>query len=182
MQRLSIMLVDDHAILVESLKKLLENEFDIAGSASDGRTMIEMPTKLRPDVVLLDITLPILNGLEAARRLRKIAPEIRIIFLTMNEDRDLAAEALRLGAAGYVLKKSAASEVRQAIKAAMNGGTYVTASSRPGSLVETKFQASRVVSPADDAPEGSLAAACRRALHARSGMLPRSDCADCRIP
>jgi DNA-binding NarL/FixJ family response regulator len=79
----------------------------------------------------LDVTLPVLNGLEAARRLKKKAPEISIIFLTMNEDRDLAAEALRIGAAGYVLKKSAASEVRQAIKAALSSRTFVTPSVDP---------------------------------------------------
>ena len=131
MKPIRILLVDDHAILVESLKKLLESEFDVVGSAGDGRTMIEMALELNPDVVLLDLTLPVLNGLEAARRLKKKAPEITIIFLTMNEDRELAAEALRIGAAGYVLKKSAASEVRQAIRAALSGQTFVTASVDP---------------------------------------------------
>ena len=131
MKSIRILLVDDHAILVESLKKLLEGEFDIVGSAGDGRTMIEMALELNPDVVLLDLTLPVLNGLEAARRLKKRASEIVIIFLTMNEDRELAAEALRIGAAGYVLKKSAASEVRQAIKAGLSGHTFVTASVDP---------------------------------------------------
>lgn len=71
MKPIRILLVDDHAILVESLKKLLEDEFDIVGSAGDGRTMIEMALELNPDVVLLDLTLPVLNGLEAARRLKK---------------------------------------------------------------------------------------------------------------
>jgi len=130
-KQVRILLVDDHAILVESLRKLLESEFDVVGSAGDGRTMIEMAVELQPDVVLLDVTLPVLNGLEAARRLKKKLPAISIIFLTMNEDRDLAAEALRVGAAGYVLKKSAASEVRQAIKAALSGHTFVTASVDP---------------------------------------------------
>jgi DNA-binding NarL/FixJ family response regulator len=127
-----ILLVDDHAILVESLKKLLEDEYDIVGSAGDGRSMIEMAVELKPDVVLLDLTLPVLNGLEAARRLKKKVPEVAIIFLTMNEDRELAAEALRIGAAGYVLKKSAASEVRLAIRAALKGQTFVTSSVDPG--------------------------------------------------
>ena len=131
MKHTRILLVDDHTILVESLRKLLESEFDIVGSAGDGRTMVEMALELQPDIVLLDVTMPILNGLEAARRLKAKAPEISIIFLTMNEDRDLAAEALRIGAAGYVLKKSAASEVRQAIKAALSGDTFVTASVDP---------------------------------------------------
>ena len=131
MKPIRILVVDDHAVLVESLKKLLEDEFDVVGSAGDGRAMIEMALQLKPDVVLLDLTLPVLNGLEAARRLKKKAPEITIIFLTMNEDRDLAAEALRIGAAGYVLKKSAASEVRQAIRAGLRGHTFVTASVDP---------------------------------------------------
>jgi DNA-binding NarL/FixJ family response regulator len=127
-----ILLVDDHAILVEALKKLLEADFDIVGTAPDGRTMVEMALKLKPDVVLLDLSLPILNGLEAARQLKKISPEIAIIFLTMNEDRELAAEAMRIGAAGYVLKKAAASELRQAIRLALKGSTFVTASVDPG--------------------------------------------------
>lgn len=131
MKQVRILLVDDHAILVESLKKLLESEFDIVGCAGDGRTMIDMALEFQPDVVLLDVTLPVLNGLEAARRLKKKLPAISIIFLTMNEDRELAAEALRIGAAGYVLKKSAASEVRQAIKAGLSGHTFVTASVDP---------------------------------------------------
>lgn len=131
MKPIRILLVDDHAILVESLKKLLESDFDVVGSAGDGRTMIEMALELKPDVVLLDLTLPVLNGLEAARRLKKRAPDIIIIFLTMNEDRELAAEALLIGAAGYVLKKSAASEVRQAIRSALSGQTFVTASVDP---------------------------------------------------
>jgi DNA-binding NarL/FixJ family response regulator len=131
MKRLRVLLVDDHVILVESLKKLLESEFEIVGSAGDGRAMLDMALQLRPDVVLLDVTLPVLNGLEAARRLKKKAPSISIIFLTMNEDRELAAEALRIGAAGYVLKTSAASEVCQAIRAAQSGQTFVTASVDP---------------------------------------------------
>jgi DNA-binding NarL/FixJ family response regulator len=130
-KQVRVLLVDDHAILVESLKKLLEDDFEIVGSAGDGRTMIDLALELRPDVILLDVTLPVMNGLEAARRIKKRLPHVSIIFLTMNEDRDLAAEALRIGAAGYVLKKSAASEVRQAIKAALNGQTFVTAAVDP---------------------------------------------------
>ena len=127
-----ILLVDDHAILVEALRKLLESDFDIVGSAADGRTMLEMALELKPDVVVLDVTLPVLNGLEAARRLKEKAPAITIVFLTMNEDRELAAEALRIGAAGYVLKKSAASELREAIRAGLRGHTFVTPSVDPG--------------------------------------------------
>lgn len=131
MKPIRILLVDDHAILVEALRKLLETDFEIVGTAADGRTMIEMALALKPDVVLLDLTLPVLNGLEAARRLKKKAPEVTIIFLTMNEDRELAAEALRIGAAGYVLKKSVVSELREAIRVALKGGTFVTPAVAP---------------------------------------------------
>ena len=132
MKSIRILLADDHAILVEALRKLLENDFDIVGSAADGRSVVEMALELKPDVILLDLTLPVLNGLEAARQLKKRAPEITIVFLTMNEDRELAAEALRIGAAGYVLKTSAASELRQAIRAGLAGRTFVTPSIDPG--------------------------------------------------
>lgn len=131
MKPIRILLADDHAILVESLKRLLESEFEIVGSAGDGRSTIEMALSLRPDVVLLDVTLPLLNGLETARRIKRKVPGIAIVFLTMNEDRDLAAEALRIGASGYVLKKSAVSELRQAIKAALSRRTFVTSSVDP---------------------------------------------------
>jgi DNA-binding NarL/FixJ family response regulator len=126
-----ILLVDDHIVLVEALRTLLEPDFNIVGTAADGRTMVEMALELKPDVVLLDLSLPVLNGLEAAQQLKKKSPEIAIVFLTMNEDRELAAEAMRIGAAGYVLKKSAASELRQAIRLALKGSTFVTASVDP---------------------------------------------------
>lgn len=121
-----VLLVDDHPTLVEALRKLLENEFEIVGCAGDGRTMIEIALRLKPDVVLVDVSLPVLSGFEAARQLRKKAPKIAIVFLTTNEDCELAAEALRIGAAGYVLKKSAASELPRAIRASVKGPTFVS--------------------------------------------------------
>lgn len=126
MRRPRILLADDHAILLEAFKKLLEPEYDVVGTVSDGRELLDAAPKLRPEVIVTDISMPNLNGLDACRKLRKILPEVKLIFLTVNEDPDLVAEAIRIGANGYLLKSSAASELFQAIKSVLNGGTYIT--------------------------------------------------------
>ena len=121
-----VMLADDHTLLVEAFRRLLESKCEIVGSASDGRTLLETAPVLKPDVIVLDISMPLLNGLEAARQLKTLLPAVKIIFLTMNEDPDLAGEAMRIGASGYLLKKSAASELFRAIQQALKGKVYVT--------------------------------------------------------
>jgi DNA-binding NarL/FixJ family response regulator len=126
MRRPRILLADDHAILLEAFQKLLEPEYDVVGAVADGRELLAAAPKLRPEVIVTDISMPNLNGLDACRKLRKILPEVKLIFLTVNEDPDLVAEAIRIGANGYLLKSSAASELFQAIKSVLNGGTYIT--------------------------------------------------------
>ena len=121
-----VILADDHTILTEAFRKLLEPHCEVVASASDGHALLEMVPALRPDVVVLDIAMPLLNGLEAGRRIRELAPATKLIFLTMNEDPDLAVEAIRIGASGYLLKKSAVSELFKAIQAALRGKSYVT--------------------------------------------------------
>jgi len=121
-----VMLADDHTLLVEAFRKLLEQNFEIVGTVSDGRALLDAAPVLKPDVVLLDIGMPLLNGLDAGRQLKAKMPGLKLIFLTMNEDPDLAVEAMRAGAAGYLLKKSAASELFHAIQAAFRGKFYVT--------------------------------------------------------
>jgi DNA-binding NarL/FixJ family response regulator len=121
-----LMLADDHTLLLESFRKLLERDFDIVGVVADGRALLKEAAALKPEVVLLDIGMPLLNGLDAGRRLRATMPGLKLIFLTMNEDPDLAIEAMRLGASGYLLKACAASELFQAITAAVRGKSYVT--------------------------------------------------------
>jgi DNA-binding NarL/FixJ family response regulator len=121
-----VMLADDHTLLVEAFRRLLESKCEIVGAACDGRTLLETAPALKPDVIVLDISMPLLNGLDAARELKAVMPAVRIIFLTMNEDPDLAVEAMRLGASGYLLKKSAASELFRAIQEALKGKVYVT--------------------------------------------------------
>ena len=121
-----VLLADDHALLLGAFEKLLSGEFDIVGQVSDGRALVAAVDRLRPEVVVLDIAMPELNGLEAGRQIKNRWPDTRLIFLTMNEDPDLAAEAFRSGATGYLLKRSAASELATAIREAMQGRSYVT--------------------------------------------------------
>ncbi|HEY2645503.1 MAG TPA: response regulator transcription factor [Candidatus Acidoferrales bacterium] len=121
-----VMLADDHTLLIEAYRKLLENNFDVVGGVSDGRALLEMAPILKPEVVLLDIGMPLLNGLDAGRQLKARIPGIKLIFLTMNEDPDLAIEAMRAGASGYLLKVCAASELFLAIQSALKGKTYIT--------------------------------------------------------
>ena len=121
-----ILLADDHTILVEAFQKLLAPTCDIVGTVSNGRTLLEAAAKLKPDVIVLDISMPLLNGIEACRQLQPNLPDTRWVFLTVNADPDLAVEALGLGASGFLVKSSAASELFTAIQMAMEGRRYVT--------------------------------------------------------
>jgi DNA-binding NarL/FixJ family response regulator len=126
MKRPRIVLADDHRMLREAFAQLLEADFDVVGQAADGRELITVAKDLRPDVIVLDIGMPQLNGLDAARQLRSSLPNVKLIFLTVSEDPDLAVEAFRLGASGYLLKNSAACELIQAIDEALQDRSYVT--------------------------------------------------------
>jgi DNA-binding NarL/FixJ family response regulator len=122
----AILLADDHTILLEALQALLTPEFDVVGIVTDGRTLVSESLRLKPDLVVLDIAMPLLGGLEAGRQIRAQCKDIRLVYLTMNSDPEMAAEALRIGALGYVLKASAASELRTAIRQALDGRSYIT--------------------------------------------------------
>ena len=126
MMRPRIFLADDHSLLLEAFSKLLESRYDVVGTATDGRKMLTLVSKLKPDVVLMDIAMPNLNGFDAGEKLKKLRPEIKLIFLTVNEDPDMVTEAFRIGANGYLLKDSAASELFQAIDAVLASKNYVT--------------------------------------------------------
>lgn len=121
-----VLLADDHALVLEGFKKLLEEHCQIVGSAEDGRALLDAAKRLRPDIIVLDISMPKLNGLDAARRLRKIAPQTRLIFVTVHADADYVNQAFQAGASGYLLKRSAGSELLQAVEAVKNGNYYVT--------------------------------------------------------
>lgn len=121
-----ILMADDHSILLAGLRKLVEDICEVVGTVEDGRALVETAQQLKPDLILLDISMPLLNGLDAARQLKKLLPDTKLLFLTMHASPIYATEALKAGGAGYLLKQSAASELPQAIEAVLKGQTYLT--------------------------------------------------------
>jgi DNA-binding NarL/FixJ family response regulator len=136
MTRPRVLLADDHRLLREAFTRLLEPTCDVVGAVADGRALLAVAPDLRPDIAVIDIAMPLLNGLDAARQLKRAMPKVKVIFLTMSEDPDVAAEAFRVGASGYLLKNSAASELLQAIQEVSRGHSYITPLATRG-LVET---------------------------------------------
>jgi DNA-binding NarL/FixJ family response regulator len=142
MTRPRVLLADDHRMLRDAFARLLDSECEVVGSVADGRAVLTEAVRLRPDIVLMDVAMPLLNGLDAARQLRQTLPAVKVVFLTMNEDPEIAAEAFRIGASGFLLKNSAASELLQAIREVTRGRTYVTPLATQG-LVDNLLQTSR---------------------------------------
>ena len=126
MRKTRVLLADDHTMICAAFRKLLEPEYEVVGSVGDGRALLKAAVDLKPDVVLVDVGMPLLNGLDAGRELKKSMPGVKIIFLTMNPDPDVASEALRIGASGYLLKTSEGDELLQAIRNALKGISYIT--------------------------------------------------------
>jgi DNA-binding NarL/FixJ family response regulator len=122
-----VLIADDHSIVADGLRSILEKSCDVIGIVQDGRQLLIEAPKLKPDVIVLDIGMPFLNGLDAAERLKPLLPKVRFVFLTMKDDPNLAAAALNLGAVGYVLKHSAVSELLKAVSEVLQGKPYVTA-------------------------------------------------------
>ena len=121
MTRPRILMADDHSIVLAGLKKLVDEQYDVVGMVEDGRALLEAAERLRPDLILLDIAMPQLNGLDVARRLRKLVPHSKLIFLTMQSSPIYAAEAFQAGASGYLLKRSAVTELSAAIQSVLKG-------------------------------------------------------------
>jgi DNA-binding NarL/FixJ family response regulator len=121
-----LLIADDHTLIVEAFKKLLEGEFEIIATVSDGRHLLELAPRLKPDVILIDISMPLLNGMDAGERIKKLIPGTKLIALTMIEDHEVASKALRTWASGYLLKSSAASELIKAVREVLRGNSYVT--------------------------------------------------------
>jgi len=126
MSKTSVLLADDHTIVAEGLRSLLEGEFEFVGTVGDGRALLDAARKLKPDVIVADISMPLLNGLDAARQLKRDGSTAKIVFLTMHVEAQLAAEAFRAGASGYLLKSSAGEELITAIHEVVKGRAYVT--------------------------------------------------------
>jgi DNA-binding NarL/FixJ family response regulator len=126
MNKPSILLADDHTLFVEALHNVLEPEFTLVGEVGDGRALLEAAPRLLPDVILLDLSMPLLNGIDAAYQLRRLVPDTKLLFLSMPGDATYVTEAFRAGAAGYVLKRSTATELLQAIRAVLRGQLYIS--------------------------------------------------------
>ena len=138
-----ILIADDHAIFLEMLKCFLEKKYVIAGTVTDGRSLVTDAIRLKPDIIVLDVGMPLLNGLDAARRIREQLPSVRLVFLTMQQNAHVAAAALELGNAAFVLKHAASGELVSAIEYVWRGETYISPKLRSGAPVERKNQASQ---------------------------------------
>ncbi len=126
--RLRVVLADDHAIIIEGLRRILEPDFDVVDAVSDGEALVSAARALRPDVIVSDITMPVLGGVEAARRIHSENPKILLIFLTMHPEQSYAKAALAAGGSGYVLKSAAGSELIEAIQQALEGKVFISPS------------------------------------------------------
>jgi len=124
--RLKLIVADDHTLVAEACKKMLETEYDVVAVVGDGRELIRAAAALRPQLIIIDVGMPLLNGLDAGQRVKKMLPSVKLVYLTMNHDADLAAEAFRSGASAYLLKTCAASELRFAVREVLNGKSYLS--------------------------------------------------------
>lgn len=126
MKRIRLLIADDHVMFAQGLESLLRDEFDLVGTAGNGEELVEAALHLDPDVILVDISMPVLNGFDAVRRMRANGSEAKIIFLTMHDDATLLSEAFRCGASGYILKQAAGEELVNAIRDVAQGNNYVS--------------------------------------------------------
>jgi len=124
--RARVLIADDHTLIAELCERLLKNEFDVVGVVGDGRSLVREVAKLTPDIVLVDIAMPILNGLDAGQQVKESWPSVKLLYLTVNRDPQVAAEAFRRGASGYLLKTCASSELVVAVRQVLRGGTYMS--------------------------------------------------------
>jgi DNA-binding NarL/FixJ family response regulator len=159
MKRLRVLLADDHRLVAEGLRSLLEPHFDVVGIVSDGRELLTAARTLEPDVIVVDISMPALNGIDAVRELRAAKSQAKVIFLTMHRESAYAERALEAGASGFILKHSATNELITAIDEALKGGTYVTAQ-----IAGSLFGRSRRTGVEGGGPLGELSSRQRQVL------------------
>ena len=174
MSRPRVLLADDHRVVSEGLKRLLAEDFELVGMVEDGRALVAAAKKLQPDVIVADITMPHLNGIDAMAQLKKDNPHIKVVFLTMHQDPAYARRALEAGAAGFVVKHSAPAELVMAIHAALKGQTFITPALASDVLRQAQHGSRETERPrpsADPTPAGNIATAWQRAVRPRK--LPR---------
>lgn len=121
-----VVLVDDHLMLIDAIVKLIEPEFDVVGTFQDGRKLLDEVSSLKPDIVILDVAMPSINGLTVGAKLKEMLPKTKLIFLTMHESKEAASQAFKLGASGYILKSAAGKELLRALREVVRGGYYAS--------------------------------------------------------
>jgi len=121
-----ILIADDHTLVAEACKKLLENEYEVVATVNDGRALVRAAVELKPHLIIVDVAMPLLNGLDAGQQVKEFLPSVKLVYLTMNHDADLAAEAFRRGASGYLVKTCAASELAIAVREVLKGKSYLS--------------------------------------------------------
>jgi DNA-binding NarL/FixJ family response regulator len=176
-RRPRVFLADDHTMLLDAFRRLLESRCEIVGTAADGRVLLELVAEARPDVIVLDISMPRLNGMDAFVQLRQRLPNVKFVFLTVNEDADTAAHAINLGASGYLLKKSASGELFAAIEHALAGKTFVTPLITKGIPLGVFLGSSQEIwrGKAHGASTRNAPTSRRRLLHEGDRGLPEGD-------
>ena len=140
-----ILIADDHNLVAELCKRLLDSEFDVVGVVSDGRALLRCAVELKPDVIVLDIAMPVLNGLDAGRQVKEMLPAVKLVYLTMNTDIEVAAEAFERGASGYLLKTCAAAEMVVAVREVLRGKSYMSRGLSRDAIDRLRWQHKRLV-------------------------------------
>ncbi|QNI31133.1 response regulator transcription factor [Alloacidobacterium dinghuense] len=148
-----ILIADDHTLIADLCKTLLEKEFEVVGTVGDGRALVRAAAILKPDVIVVDVTMPVLNGIDAACQVKQELRAVKVIYLTMNPDTEIAAEAFRRGASGYLLKTCAASEMVAAVRAVLQGRSYLSASLSRDDVAYLRRQPKKMVEEGDKLTE-----------------------------
>jgi DNA-binding NarL/FixJ family response regulator len=148
-----ILIADDHTLIADLCKRLLETEFEVVGTVGDGRALVRAAAIFKPDVIVVDITMPVLNGIDAACQVKRELRAVKVIYLTMNPDPEIAADAFRRGASGYLLKTCAASEMVAAVRAVLQGRSYMSAALSRDDVAYLRLQSKKLVEEEDKLTE-----------------------------
>ena len=148
-----ILIADDHALIAELCKRLLEAEFEVVGTVGDGRALVRAAADLKPDVIVVDVAMPLLNGIDAACQVKQVLGAVKVIYLTMSPNPEIAAEAFRRGASGYLLKTCAASEMVAAVRAVLQGRSYMSAALSRDDVAYLRRQPKKLVEEGDKLTE-----------------------------
>lgn len=151
--RTRVLLGDDHVLILDGIRAALQPHYDVVGQAQDGKALVETAKKVQPDLIVLDIGMPVLNGFEAAKQIKEVLPDTKLIFLSQHLNPAYLKHALKLGASGYVLKSGATEELQQAINAAMRGKTFITPAFGEDEIANLRNRAGQISGAADELTE-----------------------------